>query len=85
MAELSALVAELQEIAKAEGGPMFMSWPDRWYEAHARRCTNGHVSTTVLKSEALGRDACLVSACRAPLCLTFPEDQDGPLVRPEHG
>ena len=56
---------------------MFMGWPDRWWEDHHWRCENDHVSTAVLLSEALRRDACL--ACRARTTLTFPEDEDGPL------
>lgn len=77
--EMANLDAALRAIAAAETGPLFMSWPDRWWEAHLWRCPNGHVSSTVLRSEALGRDACL--ACRAPLHLTFPEDVDGPLAQ----
>ena len=38
---------------------------------------NDHVSKTILKSEGLGRDACL--ACMGPLVMTFPEDKDGPI------
>lgn len=72
-----SLLEQLRERADAEDGPTFMGWPDRWWESHVRRCENGHVSTTVLRSEGLGRDACL--ACRAPVHLTFPEDKDGPL------
>lgn len=69
-------IADLRELADAEGGPMFMGWPDRWWDDPHWRCENGHVSTYVLRSEALGRDACLAGTCRAPLHLTFPEDQD---------
>lgn len=76
---LTGLSAQLRAVAVAEGGELFMDWPDRWWDTHAWRCINGHVSTRVLKSEALGRDACLAEECRAPMCLTFPEDRDGPL------
>jgi hypothetical protein len=69
-------IEDLRAIADAEGGPMFMGWPDRWWDAHTWRCDNGHVSTRVLRSEALGRDACLAGQCRAPVHLTFPEDVD---------
>lgn len=77
---MNDLRERLKVIAEAEGGPMFMGWPDRWYEqGFLRRCENDHVSSMTLKSEALGRDACLAAGCRAPVCITFPEDRDGPL------
>lgn len=69
---------ELRARADAEGGEMFMGWPDRWWASPHWRCENDHVSTRVLRSEAAGRDACL--ACYAPVHLTFPEDRDGPLA-----
>lgn len=79
-----ALVVSLRAIADAEGGPMFMGWPERWYDGgFLRRCTNDHVSKMTLKSEALRRDACLARGCGyAPVHITFPEDRDGPLVYP---
>lgn len=77
---LEELESKLKIIGEREGGPMFMGRPDRWWEAHTRRCINDHVSRMVLKSEELGRDACLAASCLAPLSLTFPEDVDGPLV-----
>ncbi len=77
MADQTELVNELKRRAAEEGGPEFWGWPDRWWDAHLRRCPNDHVSSMVLSSEALGRDACL--ACRAQVFLTFPEDHDGPL------
>lgn len=73
----SRLAKRLRAIADAEGSPIFMDWPDRWWQAHLWRCANHHVSSSVIKSEALGRDAC--QACRERLFLTFPEDHDGPL------
>lgn len=73
------MIETLRQIADAEGGEMFMGWPDRWWADAHWRCEQGHVSTSVLRSEALGRDACL--ACRSPLTLTFPEDRDGPLCQ----
>jgi hypothetical protein len=72
----------LRQLADAEGGEMFMGWPDRWWADAHWRCAQGHVSTCVLRSEALGRDACL--ACRSPVALTFPEDRDGPLSQQAH-
>lgn len=79
LSDRDLLSARLRVVADREGGPMFMGWPDRWWDAHHWRCTNGHVSTRVLKSEARGRDACLAGGCGAPTHLTFPEDCDGPL------
>lgn len=56
-----------------ETGPRFLGLPERWYtEGPVWRCESGHVSTNYLKSEALGRAACL--ECRGHLWLTFPED-----------
>ncbi len=58
-----------------EPGPRFLGMPDRWFEPHALyRCTQGHVSRTILKSERHG-DRCL--ACHQPVVLTFNEDRDG--------
>lgn len=73
------LIDELQRRAEAENGPKELGKPSRWWDAQPlrRRCPNDHVSTMVLKSEALGRCVCL--KCRAPVYLTFPEDHDGPL------
>ena len=69
--------------AKRECAPMFFGRPERWYETFTVRCTNGHVSTRVLNSEQLRRDACLAllgdRQCFAPVTLTFPEDVDGSL------
>jgi hypothetical protein len=73
-----SLVRRLRRRADEDEGPRFMGWPDSWWEAHRWRCPNDHVSTTVLRSEALQRDACL--ACRGPVHLTFPEDRDGVLL-----
>lgn len=79
MITFEALFAMRNELAAAELGPRFLGKPDRWYDQGPRfRCTNGHVSSMVLKSESLGRDACL--ACEEPTVLTFPEDVDDPEV-----
>lgn len=59
------------------GAPLFMRWPERWFDGKKSRCVNGHVSTTVLKSEAKGGDVCL--QCGEFVNITFPEDEDGPL------
>jgi hypothetical protein len=82
MLEELRLVDRMKRIAAAEGGEMFMGWPDRWWATPHWRCLRGHVSTSILRSEALGRDACLT--CRSSgydgfVTLTFPEDRDGPL------
>ncbi len=79
------LVDPLRKLAdreKTAGARMFMNWPDRWYDDRKVRCENGHVSRTVLKSEGLGRSACLAGGCGGRVVLTFPEDQDGPLTIP---
>lgn len=57
---------------RSAGTHMFMGIPDRWFDSPRWRCENGHVSTTILKSEGLGHDACL--KCRARVRITFPED-----------
>ncbi len=57
-----------------ETGPRFLGLPERWLDDPHWRCPNGHVSTRYLKSEELGRDACL--ECRGVLWTTFPEDMD---------
>lgn len=77
--EESVLVEELTRRADREEGPKYNGFPERWWDAGAKRCLNDHVSHMVVKSEALGRDACFRSRCRAPVHLTFPEDKDGPL------
>lgn len=73
---LVELLANRDAMAASEPGPRFMGIPDRWFAAPGPlfRCTQGHVSARVLKSEALGRDACL--ACMEPVLITFPEDKD---------
>lgn len=71
---------KLAEREIAAGAPGFMKYPDRWWDASLRRCEQGHVSRTVLKSEGLGRNACL--ACGGMVTMTFPEDKDGPLIIP---
>lgn len=80
--QMAQLRTRLRAIADAEGGELFMDWPDRWWADAHWRCPNDHVSTSVLRSEALGCDACLAGTCRARLALTFPEDQDGSLRDP---
>ena len=80
-ATLDDVAAALETIAAAEGGEMWMGAPARWIDEGPRwRCANDHVSRMYLKSERRGGAVCL--ACFAPLCLTFPEDEDGPLRIP---
>ena len=79
--ELRQLYLLRDELVTMEGGAMFMGLPDRWFEAPGPkfRCTQGHVSTCILKSTLHG-DLCL--NCQEPLMLTFPEDIDDPLPGP---
>lgn len=63
---------EYVETYGSTGAQMFMGIPDRWFDSPRYRCENGHVSTTILKSEKLGRNACL--KCFARVRITFPED-----------
>lgn len=74
------LYNQLTLIANAEDGPFFVGRPERWWDDPTWRCLNDHVSKRYLKSEELGANVCL--ACREPITLTFPEDQDGPLTTP---
>lgn len=76
--ELVTWVKRLRKEAEASGAKMFLGIPDAWYDKPGPkfRCVNDHVSTTILKSEGLGRDACL--ACMGEVVMTFPEDKDGP-------
>ncbi len=53
---------------------LFLGIPDRWCERSKWRCSNGHISNIILKSDAKG-DLCL--ACYEPVLLTFPEDEEG--------
>lgn len=79
-AEIAALVARRDAAAAREreaGGRMFMGMPDRWYDQFTVRCTQGHVSRHVIKSEVDG-DMC--PACSSPCAMTFPEDQRGPAM-----
>lgn len=78
-AELGVILEAVSSFEEAEGAPMFLGRPDRWYEHPHWRCVNEHVSTRYLKSEAHGTNVCLAAHCREPLFLTFPEDVDGPL------
>lgn len=70
----------LIEYEERRGEKMFLGVPDRWLaEGPLFRCTSGHVSSSILKSEEQG-DLCL--ACRGRTKLTYPEDyDDGPLPR----
>ena len=72
--KLESWVSSEIEKARENGERFFLSFPDGWYEANNGKptfcCENGHVSSMVLKSEALGGDVCL--ACYKPLYLTPP-------------
>jgi len=50
------------------GKELFLNTPDEWYEPYHVVCENGHVSTRTLKSEALGRNACLACMGEVYLC-----------------
>lgn len=76
--KMEALHQALRKLADAEiagGAPVFMEWPDRWYEGARWRCTTGHVSMMTLKTDEGSR--CL--ACFCAVHITFPEDSDGPI------
>lgn len=75
--DLMRTIHRIRKWEEAHGEPAFMGIPDRWYAPGQFRCINGHVSTTILRSEGLHRDACL--ACFEPVMMTFPEDKDGPI------
>lgn len=64
---------QLKAMAK-ETGAKFMGFPERWFDDLTWRCENGHVSKVYLKSEGLGRAACL--ECSAPIWMTYPEDTE---------
>lgn len=74
-----APIASAIRAEKQAGQPMFLGFPDRWFEKARYRCKNDHVSRTILKSEMRG-DLCL--ECHSHVRLTFPEDVDGPCVYP---
>jgi hypothetical protein len=80
ISDIDALRVWRATVIEREGGPLFMGIPDRWYDAPGPRlrCTQGHVSRCVLKSEERG-DLCL--ACQEPVLMTFPEDVDGEVAR----
>ncbi len=66
---------------KEAGAPFFMGAPDAWYEKPGPkfRCCNDHVSSAYLKSDAVSGHLCF--ECMEPVCLSFPEDSDGPLEK----
>ena len=76
MSDIEQLASSLIKIGNKEGGQMFMGKPDRWWKNPHFRCLNDHVSSLYLKTEYKGA-ICL--ECFAPVLLTFPEDNDGPL------
>jgi hypothetical protein len=67
---------DIIEADQHESGPRFLGAPERWLDDPTWRCENGHVSKRYLKSERLGRSACL--ECEGHLWLTFPEDRERP-------
>lgn len=77
MTALEALRTLRADLIAMEPGSRFMGIPDRWYEEPGPlfRCTGGHVSSCVLRSEQRG-DLCL--ECGSLVLMTFPEDVDDP-------
>lgn len=57
------------------GEDQFLGWPDKWYEPIHWCCENGHVSTRVLKSEALGGDVCLACYKFVQICPDIQEQE----------
>jgi len=72
---IAYILREMADVEIQDGAPVFMKWPDRWYEGGRWRCANDHVSTSTLKTDKGSR--CL--ACQTPVHMTFPEDVDGPI------
>lgn len=54
MTDWSETQRRIENMGKAEDGPMFWGAPERWLDDPHWRCQNNHVSTTYLKSEMLG-------------------------------
>lgn len=81
------LCEQLQVLKKIEfnefGITLINGIPERWmdYPGPKYRCPNGHVSKTILRRSEGPRDACL--ECFEAVRMTFPEDQDGPLISSE--
>lgn len=75
---LEETLATFMEHEREIGEPFFMKAPDRWYEPRTVRCANNHVSTSVLRCSVGPQSRCL--ACYGLVALTFPEDDDGPLM-----
>ena len=74
------LQAQLDAIARAEGGPMEGTVPLRWLADPTWRCAGFHVS----KRFAAGRGGrqCVFRYCGRPVHLTFPGDRSGYLDDP---
>lgn len=76
--ELLTTMRAIADVEITYGESTFMKWPDRWWKSLLHRCPNDHVSSTTLLTD--NGDRCLAAGCRAPVTLTFPEDEDGPLL-----
>lgn len=60
-------------VAVAAGEPLFMGTPDSWFDRPTWLCSNGHVSTYILKSEVRG-DLCL--ACQQSVRMVAPTTRE---------
>ena len=62
------IVKLIEKAKKAYKGPMFLGFPDAWYEPDPTYwCKNGHRSQRYLKSERLRANVCF--ACHEPVML----------------
>jgi hypothetical protein len=75
---LDKTIATFMEHEREIGEPFFLNVPDRWFEPRTVRCLENHVSTSVLRCSIGPQSRCL--ACGGIVALTFPEDDDGPLM-----
>lgn len=74
------LQAQLDAIARAEGGPMAGTIPLRWLADPTWRCAGYHVSKRFVQARR-GR-LCVFQYCGRPVHLTFPGDHSGYLDDP---
>ena len=72
--KMLAWVNEQRQLVIDAGRPLFLGWPDEWYEPYRVCCENGHVHSAYLKSESLGG---LCFECFKPvqICPNITEDE----------